>query len=127
MPQTVAEVMTREPRVIQAEVPVLAAAEQMRDNAIGAVIVEDDGQLVGILTDRDIVVRVVADQRDPSTPVGQVCSTELQAVTPHTLVDDAIQIMRESAVRRLPVVEGSRTVGILSLGDLAIERDQDSA
>jgi CBS domain-containing protein len=128
MAQTVAEVMTRNPMTIQASAPVSEAAELMRDIDIGDVIVERDQGVVGILTDRDIVVRVVAQGRDAQTPVGEVCSQQdLQLVTPDTLVDRAVELMRERGVRRLPVVEGTRPVGIVSIGDLAIELDQHSA
>jgi len=120
--------MTRDPRSVDPDAPVWAAAEQMRDADAGAVIVTDREQVVGILTDRDIAVRVVADRRDPGTPVRQVCSNAaIKAVTPDTPVEQAVQTMRSAAVRRLPVVQDGRAVGIVSLGDLAIERDERSA
>jgi len=128
MAQTVAQVMTRNPITVAADAPVTTAAERMREADIGAVIVEDHGRAVGILTDRDIAVRVVAENRDLSTPAGQVCSaTDVRAVSPDTPLQDAVTVMRTAAVRRLPVVQDGHAVGIVSLGDLAIERDGESA
>jgi CBS domain-containing protein len=76
------------------------------------------------VTDRDITVRAVAKGRDPaSTPVREVYSAELTTLPPEETVDDAVRLMREKAVRRLPVVEGGRPVGIVSLGDLAVDRE----
>jgi CBS domain-containing protein len=79
------------------------------------------------VTDRDIVVRALAEGRDPAaTPIGEICSSELHAVPPGDSVAAAMRVMRENAVRRLPVVKDGRLVGILSLGDLAKLRDRDS-
>jgi CBS domain-containing protein len=128
MATTVSEVMTRNPETVEVSDPVVEAARRMRDADAGDVIVLDNGRVVGILTDRDIAIRVVAENKDPSTPVAEACSTtDLQTVGPDTSLDQAVQLMRSNAVRRLPVVENDRAVGIISLGDLAIERDEDSA
>ena len=119
--------MTRDPRTVNADDPVVEAARIMRDDDIGDVIVLEDGRVGGIVTDRDIVVRGVADGRDlGSTRVSEVCTSGVEAVEPSASVDDALRKMRESDIRRLPVVEGDRPVGIISLGDLAVERDPDS-
>jgi CBS domain-containing protein len=127
MARTVEEIMTRDPRTVNADDPIVDAARQMREGDIGDVIVLKDGQVEGIVTDRDIVVRAVADARDAeSTRVGDVCTTGLEAIQPSASVDDALRKMRESDIRRLPVVEGGRPVGIVSLGDLAVEREPDS-
>jgi len=127
MARTVKEIMTRDPRTVNADDPVVEAARIMRDDDIGDVIVLEDGRVGGIVTDRDIVVRGVADGRDPgSTRVSDVCTSGVEAVEPSASVDDALRKMRESDIRRLPVVEGDRPVGIISLGDLAVERDPDS-
>ncbi|HEY0166501.1 MAG TPA: CBS domain-containing protein [Jatrophihabitans sp.] len=128
MAATVSDVMTRDPETIEADEPVLEAARRMRDADSGDVIVLDNGRVVGILTDRDIAVRVVAEGKDSSTPVRQVCSTtDLQTVGPDTSLAQAVQLMRGNAVRRLPVVENDHAVGILSLGDLAMVLDENSA
>ncbi len=128
MANTVADVMTRNPVTIEAGEPVVEAARRMRQADSGNVIVLDNGQVVGIVTDRDITLRVVADAKDYNTPTREVCSADdLQVVAPDTSIDQAVQIMRSKAIRRLPVVEGDQAVGVVSLGDLAIERDEDSA
>jgi CBS domain-containing protein len=127
MARTVEEIMTRDPRTVNADDQILDAARMMRDHDIGDVIVVDGGDVAGIVTDRDIVVRGVAEERDPgSTPVREVCTTGVEAIEPDASVDDALRKMRERDIRRLPVVQGGRAVGILSLGDLAVEREPDS-
>ncbi len=127
MARTVADVMTAHPAAVEGDQPVSVAAALMRDNDTGAVIVNDNGRLRGIVTDRDITVRCVADDKGPETPVREACSGSVEAVGPDTDIDQAVQMMRTHAVRRLPVVEDGRAIGILSLGDLAMERDEDSA
>ena len=120
--------MTHDPRTVDVDDPVTEAARQMRDGDVGDVIVTRDGQVEGIVTDRDVAVRAVADGRDPqSTPVSEVCTSDVRSLEPSQSVDEAIQAMREHDIRRLPVVDGGRPVGIVSLGDLAVERDPDSA
>ncbi len=127
MAQTVEEIMTTNPRTVNMDDTVQDAARVMRDNDIGDAIVIDDGQVTGILTDRDIVVRGVAEGRDTdSTQVSDICTTGIQAIEPDASVDDALRMMREHDIRRLPVVKNGRPVGILSLGDLAVEREPDS-
>ncbi|TMR98493.1 CBS domain-containing protein [Nonomuraea basaltis] len=127
MAKTVADVMTSHPATVEADQPVSVAAALMRENDAGAVIVNDNGRMQGIITDRDIAVRVVADDKDPQTPIREACSPAVEAVGPDTSIDQAVQLMRSHAVRRLPVVEDGRAVGIVSLGDLALERDPNSA
>jgi CBS domain-containing protein len=127
MAQTVEGIMTRDPRTVDADDTVVEAARVMRDADIGDVIVMDGGQVGGIVTDRDIVVRGVAEGRDPeSTSVSEVCTTGIEAIEPEASVDDALKAMREHDIRRLPVVKNGRPVGIVSLGDLAVEREPDS-
>jgi CBS domain-containing protein len=127
MARTVEEIMTTDPRTVNAGDTVQDAARVMRDNDIGDVIVVEDGQVTGILTDRDVVVRGVAEARDAdSTTVGEISTTGIQAIEPDASVDDALRTMREEDIRRLPVVKHGRPVGILSLGDLAVEREPDS-
>jgi CBS domain-containing protein len=127
MARTVEEIMTTNPRTVDAADTVLDAARIMRDNDIGDAIVIEDGQIGGIVTDRDIAVRAVADGRDPeSTPVGEICTSGVQALEPEASVDDALRTMREHDIRRLPVAQQGRPVGIVSLGDLAVEREPDS-
>ena len=128
MAKTVADVMTADPATVEAAQPVSVAARLMLEHDTGAVIVTDDGRVSGIITDRDITVRVVSQDKGSDTPVQEACSgSDIQTVGPDTSIDQVVQIMRSSAIRRLPVVEKGRAVGIVSIGDLAIERDPDSA
>jgi CBS domain-containing protein len=127
MAQTIADIMTRNPRTVDADDTAVDAAREMRDGDFGSVLVLRDGRVEGIVTDRDIAVRVVAEGLDPSsTKVADVCSTGVATVQPDQSIDEAVRVMREQDVRRLPVVEDGRPVGILSLGDLAVERDPES-
>ncbi|MGH9134231.1 MAG: CBS domain-containing protein [Ilumatobacteraceae bacterium] len=124
----IADVMTKDPVVCRADAPLAEAATAMRDRNIGDVLVERDGALCGIVTDRDIVVRGLTEGRDPGgLTVGDVASTDLQSVAPDADVGDVISKMEGSAVRRIAVVEGARAVGIVSIGDLAERRDRESA
>lgn len=128
MAQTVRDVMTAKPLALQAGTTLTEAARAMRDHDVGTVILLKDDQIVGIATDRDMVIRGVAEGLDPNqTVLSQVASEELTTVAPDTSVPVAVELMRGMAVRRLPVVEDGRPVGIVSLGDLAVERDPSSA
>ena len=107
---------------------VLSAARSMRQSAIGDVVVTDKGRLHGIVTDRDLVVRCMAEALDPeATRLDDICSQGAVTLSPDDELDTAIQRMKDSAVRRLPVVSDDRVVGILSLGDLAQIRERHSA
>jgi CBS domain-containing protein len=126
--QRVREVMTEDPVVLPKDASIVEAARLMRDHGIGDVIVTDGERPQGIVTDRDIVVRAVAEGSDPGqVRVEDVLSGDLAAVTPDDSVERAIALMREKAIRRVPVVESGRAVGVISIGDLAIQRDADSA
>ena len=102
------------------------AAELMRDADIGDVLVVTEGELMGIITDRDLVVRALAAGDDRDATIERSYSTDPVTVTPDTTIDAVISLMRERALRRVPVVEGRRPVGIISLGDLAIAEEPDS-
>lgn len=128
MAQLVREIMARDPISLPSDASVLDAARRMRDDDIGDVMVADVDNLLGIVTDRDLVVRVLAEGRDPArTPLAEVFSGELLSVEPEADVDEAARLMRENAVRRLPVVESGRLVGVVTIGDLAVEEDGRSA
>lgn len=129
MTQKVRDVMTKHPMKLEGSAPVSEAAKRMRDADIGAVVVEDGGKVVGIVTDRDIAVRAVADGLDAKrTPLANICSKTLATMSPEDDLDRALELMREKAVRRVPVVESNGSVvGILSLGDVARIRDPKSA
>jgi CBS domain-containing protein len=127
MPQTVREVMTEKPLALQEGTTLSEAARAMRDHDVGDVVLLNDDQVTGIVTDRDMTIRGVAEGLHPDeTVLSQVASKELVTISPDASVDDAMKLMRERALRRLPVVEDGRPVGIVSLGDLAVERAPDS-
>jgi CBS domain-containing protein len=127
MGQQVKEVMTAGPITLDRDASLAEAARVMRDRGIGDVIVVEGDDAAGIVTDRDIVIRGVAEGADPNkTRLGQVVSGDLTSVAPDDPVERAIELMREKAVRRLPVLEGGKPVGVVSLGDLAIQQDDGS-
>ena len=123
----VRDVMTAEPIVLQQDQTIADAAQAMRDTAVGAVLVVDGDRLCGLITDRDIVVRAVAESALPDSPVGPLVSSDLIAVGADDDADDAARVMQAHAVRRLPVMDDGRIVGIVSIGDLAVSRGEDSA
>src|SRR5436190_6472302 len=113
--------MTTQPVTLPATSSVVDAARAMRDSDIGNVIVLENGQICGIVTDRDIAIRGVAEGRNISSlTLGDICSRQLTTLSPTDSVDDAALLMQEKALRRLPVVEGGKPVGIVPLGDLAV-------
>jgi CBS domain-containing protein len=127
MAQQIRELMTLNPVSMPGTASVQEAARAMRDHDIGDVIVIEHHQVCGIVTDRDIAVRIVAEGQDPAaTPLANICSHALLTITPTDSVEQALRLMRLHAVRRLPVVEAGKAVGIVSLGDLAVERDPQS-
>jgi CBS domain-containing protein len=127
MATTVRELMTPTPIAMAAGFPLDDAARRMRDHDVGDVIVLDGARVCGVVTDRDIVVRAVAEGRDPkATRLGDICSRDVVAVHPDESPEAAARLMREHAVRRLPVLDGDTAIGIVSIGDLAIERDAGS-
>jgi CBS domain-containing protein len=97
------------------------AARMMRDWGVGAVLVVHDQALYGLVTDRDLVVRAVAESRTPADPVGPLSSSDLIGVRADANAADAAGLMRENDVRRLPVIDGEQVTGVVSLGDLALE------
>jgi CBS domain-containing protein len=129
MAQAIRDIMTQDLKTCPSDTTLDEAARTMRDADIGDVIVlRDDGTMCGVVTDRDITIRAVAEGRDPSAvTLKDVCSHDVVSVAPDTGAEEAARLMRERAVRRLPVMEGGKPVGIVSIGDLAIERDPDSA
>lgn len=127
MAQSIRDVMTAHPVALPATASVVDAARAMRDADIGNVIVVENDRVCGIVTDRDITVRGVAEGRDISRlKLEDVCSRVLTTLSPTDSIDDAIQLMRQKAIRRLPVIEGGKPVGIVSLGDLALTQDPHS-
>ncbi|MCP3754597.1 CBS domain-containing protein [Streptomyces sp. TBY4] len=129
MTRRVHEVMTGNPVTVEKLTSLAEAARVMRDADIGDVLVVDEGRLHGILTDRDIVIRAIAENRDPAdTTVHAVCSAEPVTVRPDDGVDQAVALIRRHALRRLPVqTEDGELIGVVTLGDLTIEQDPGSA
>jgi len=128
MVQTVREVMTTNIVSCPSAASVTDAARHMRDRDIGDVLVVDDGAVRGIVTDRDIVIRCVADANDcSSSRIGDIVSSDLKTVPSDAPIAEAAKIMRDHALRRLPVVDAGTAVGIVSLGDLAEAADPKSA
>jgi CBS domain-containing protein len=128
MASVIREVMTPNPRTLDFTATAEAAAGLMRDEDVGAVIIVEDDHVRGVVTDRDLVVRVMAEGKNPSrVKQADICSADVVTVSPDDSIDTAVQLMRERALRRLPVVENGRAVGIVSIGDLAQYRDPKSA
>ncbi|WP_129789741.1 CBS domain-containing protein [Promicromonospora panici] len=127
MVQTVADVMTPAPTAVDLSDTIQVAARAMASQDVGALVVQSESRTVGIITDRDLVVRGLAEGLGVEAPVRQVASEELVTVGPSDPVETAVEVMRSAAVRRVPVMDGDVAVGIVSIGDLAITRDPSSA
>jgi CBS domain-containing protein len=120
------EIMTRELRTATPETTLQQAAALMRDGDMGAVPVVEDGRLVGIVTDRDIVVRCIADGKDASTPVGEAMTSEIFSVRPDDFVFEAVRLMGDKQVRRIPVIsDDGKLAGIISMADVALETEDE--
>jgi CBS domain-containing protein len=124
----VRDTMTGSPRSIDASTSVVEAAQLMREGHIGSLPITADEQLVGMITDRDIAMRVVAEAADQTkTSVGDVSSRDLVTVEPDEDLDEALQLMARHQVRRLPVVENGRLVGIVAQADIALSENEKTA
>jgi CBS domain-containing protein len=124
MTKSVREAMTTNPRAIGTTDSVVEAARVMRDEHVGSLPVVEDGRLAGMITDRDIAIRIVAEGADPeSVKVGEIASRRLVTAEPDQDLDEARRLMAEHQVRRLPVVEGDELVGILAQADVTREED----
>ena len=125
MPKSVRDAMTEDPRSIGASASVVEAARLMRKEHIGSLPITDDKNLVGMITDRDITTRVVAEAADlTTTSVGDVYSRDLISVEPEKDLEEALQLMARHQVRRLPVVENGRLVGIVAQADIALSENE---
>ena len=121
------EIMSSPAVTIDANSPVWEAAKLMRDENIGDVLVMRDGKAAGIVTDRDLAVRLIAEGLDPNnTPVSDI-SSDMRTLSPDDDVDAAIELIRNYAVRRIPIIDGNQPLGVVTIGDLAIARDRSSA
>jgi CBS domain-containing protein len=122
MAKSVREVMTPNPRTASSSQSLTEAAQMMKNEDAGSLPVVDAGRLVGIVTDRDIVVRAVAEGVDPGMlTVGEIASRRVVAITADQSLDDALALMEQYQVRRLPVIErDDEVVGILAQADIAL-------
>jgi len=125
----VRDAMTRDVRLVRPEQTLQDAARLMAELDIGCLPVEENDRMVGMITDRDIAVRAVAEGRNPQTPVSEVMSRDVKYCYDDQSVEEITRNMADIRVRRLPVVNrNKRLVGILALGDLAIDEGaQDGA
>ena len=127
MAETIRDLMTENPITLESSASARQAAEQMREADVGAMLIVEGEELKGLVTDRDIVVRAVAEGRDPDdVSVGDIASSSVVSVSADDSVADAISTMRQHDIRRVPVLDGEKPVGIVSLGDLAVAQDSDS-
>ena len=125
MAKSVRDAMTLDPRSIGQSASVVEAAQLMREEDIGSLPITDEEKLVGMLTDRDITTRVVAQAGDPkATSVGEVYSRDLISVEPDNDLEEALGLMARHQVRRLPVVENGRLVGIVAQADIAFAESE---
>src|SRR6266566_2554248 len=122
MAKKVRDAMTAEPRTAEPTLSLVEAAQLMKSEDVGSLPIVEEGRLLAMLTDRDIVVRAVAEGVDPKAVViGDVASRELVTVEPEQDLDEALMLMARHQVRRLPVVENDRLVGVLAQADVAVE------
>jgi CBS domain-containing protein len=123
MTSSVRDAMTKDPRSVERSTPIVEAAKLLKQLDVGSLPTLDDGRLVGMVTDRDIVLRVVAEGKDVgSTTVGEIATSDLVTIDPQQNLDEALRLMAQHQVRRLPVVEeDGRLVGILAQADVAHE------
>jgi CBS domain-containing protein len=125
MAKSVRDAMTEDPRSIGASASVVEAARLMREGHIGSLPVTEDERLVGMITDRDITTRVVAESAAPeTTSVGEVYSRDLISVEPDHDLEEALELMARHQVRRLPVVENGRLVGVVAQADIALKDNE---
>ncbi|NMG00773.2 CBS domain-containing protein [Aromatoleum toluolicum] len=117
--------MSRDVKVINPDMTIMQAAATMRDEGFGMMPVGENDRMIGTISDRDIAIRAVAEGKDSSTKVRDVMSDGVAWAFEDESVDEAVKIMSERQVRRLPVVDREkRLVGIVSLGDFAVERTE---
>jgi CBS domain-containing protein len=120
------EIMTTEVETCTLLDNVYEVAVKMKENNVGAIPIVDGEKLVGMITDRDIVLRGIAEKKPPSSKVEVVMSEHLVTITPDTTTEEAARVMAEHQIRRLPIVEGDNLVGIVALGDFAINPKMDN-
>lgn len=120
------EIMTKSVKTATSDMPLRDVAAMMRDGDMGAVPVVDNGKLIGIVTDRDIVVRAIADGKDAATSVGEAMTTDLFTVHGDDFAFEAIRLMGDKQIRRIPVVgDSGELAGIISMADVALEMEDE--
>lgn len=120
------EIMTRNVKTATPATTLKEVAALMRDGDMGAVPVVENGKLIGIVTDRDIVVRALAEGRDAATPIGEVMTTEIFSVGENDFVFEAIRLMGDRQVRRVPITnEAGELAGIIAMADVALETEDE--
>ena len=120
------EIMTSNVQTATRSMSLREVATLMRDGDMGSIPVVEDGKLCGIVTDRDIVVRSIADGKDASSPISEAMTTEIFSVRPDDFVFEAIRIMGDKQVRRVPVVdENGALAGIIAIADVALEMEDE--
>lgn len=123
---TVKEIMTSNVDFCTVKDNIYEAAVKMKQDDVGMIPVLDENHLlVGVVTDRDIVIRCVAEKRPNSTKITDVISTNLVTGTTDMSIDDIEELMASEQIRRIPIVDNHRLVGVVSLGDLAVRRESD--
>jgi CBS domain-containing protein len=127
MGQTVRDAMTNDPRSVEASTPIVEAARLMKQEDVGVIPIVEGDRLQGVITDRDIVIRIIAEGKDPqSATVGEAASQNVVTIDPQQELDEALRLMAQHQVRRLPVVEeDGRLVGILATADVAQHADEE--
>jgi CBS domain-containing protein len=126
MAESVRDAMTENPSSVDASASVVEAAKMMRDQQVGSLPVTDGDNVVGMITDRDITTSVVAEAADPEkTSVGDVSSGDAISIEPDKDLEDALQLVASNQVRRLPVVEDGKLVGIVAQADIALNENEE--
>jgi CBS domain-containing protein len=118
--ENIRDIMTEEVECCTLLDNIFEVAVKMKELNVGAIPIVDNEKLVGMITDRDIVIRGIAEKHPGSTKVEDIMSSELITITPDATSKEAVKLMADNQIRRLPVVEGDKLVGIISLGDFAI-------
>lgn len=123
--RTLREIMTDNTITTTKESSLFEVAEMMKKHDVGIIPVVEGKKLVGVITDRDMVIRGMAEKRTESASVYEVMSTDVVSASPDMTVDEAAQLMAKEQIRRLPIVENGELVGIVAIGDLAVRKDSE--
>lgn len=119
------DIMSTDTITVSPQDSIVETAKKMRDNNIGFIPVVGNDRLEGVITDRDMVIRGFAEQKNASATVQEVMTKKLISCSPETTVDEAAKLMAQNKIRRLPVVEGNRLIGVVAIADLAVRENFD--